>query len=217
MPTVQIVEARHIAPYSGAFWERAYFKLSYIDGNPLLEPIYDTPLHDYSAKKTMEVPLWFTWGEIANVKQSTGLRWATWEDVTNSGWYDDVAIHTLTDVVTQADRDNWNGDPYNLYPTFWRFFESQGLDFEWTCDCKHHYGDNPTTEEPVYMSGYKGNGGIGIEVYGWFCDECPHPDDLCWRCEEVMDDGECVNPDCQENPNYVDSDAVDDNEYAIDV
>jgi len=187
----------------------------------ILEPIYAHPLRDYSVKETLRFPSWEDdWGMMTQAKKETGWRWATWQDLEDApddyGYpYSHVRIYELHGerdgyICTQEMRDAWQCEPTNLLPKLWEFFSYHNYDFQWRCDSDHHDGDDSLTcAQPLYISGYTGNGGVGIEVSGWICEDCPDPESLCWNCDHEMEDGKCVNAACSESADYVDPDEYD--------
>jgi len=73
--------------------------------------------------------------------------------------------------------------PYGYFPEFWDFANEHGLEFPWACD---ECGESQD-ESPMYLSGYRGNGGVGIESLGWICAECEYLQDQWYREREGQD------------------------------
>lgn len=83
--------------------------------------------------------------------------------------------------IYDVNKHLWKEVPDNNIPTFWHFFNDRGEQFVWNCDrC------GLTTNRPDEMSGYKGNGGIGITSLGWYCEECLSSLS-CAHCGEIND------------------------------
>jgi hypothetical protein len=59
--------------------------------------------------------------------------------------------------------------PHNYVPQFYDVAESLNLPFTWWC---YQCGEAITEYPPRGMAGYRGNGGVGIEVSGWLCPKC---------------------------------------------
>ena len=83
--------------------------------------------------------------------------------------------------VYDVDDDLWKDIPDGFIPAFWEFLDELDIPFTWNCD-----GCGLTTNKPEGMSSYTGNGGIGIEVTGWYCDEC-HASIQCSSCGVLND------------------------------
>ena len=181
--TYKIMEVKHHAPYDGCFWEYNYFLIEHDEHSP--EVLYKyTPIYNSGATKhrlmllSSAVELYGA-ALIGDDNAKAPKQW----------FYSDPRIHELDDSL-------WDKLPTNLIPTFHTFFngglygetehnEETGFTFKWNCETC-----GMTANYPLYMSGYTGNGGIGINVSGWICENCPDLDDTtvwCPTCGEQWD------------------------------
>lgn len=80
-------------------------------------------------------------------------------ELAESAWCDDLEITQWEEKYPFV--EHW-------IPSFYRFAEDHNLPFTWECA---YCGE--TKEPPLDHGGdYGGNGGIGIVVYSWLCEEC---------------------------------------------
>ncbi len=95
------------------------------------------------------------------------------DDLKNAGYVSDITV------------DNWQEEYQyheNYTPAFFEFAEEHELSFKWECQ-----GCGLTHERPLDHGGnYGGNGGIGITVYGWYCEDC-YSRLTCSYCGELND------------------------------
>jgi hypothetical protein len=93
--------------------------------------------------------------------------------------------------LTIEEWNEWMEISLNDVSAFWAFAQEHELPFLWNCE---HCG--PTHNAPGETGGYRGNGGVGIEVLSLYCDECTcsltcsycgylnDPDDPWWWTDE---------------------------------
>lgn len=165
----KILEVKHHAPYDGAFWEWNYFWAE-MRGSKIksMRPIYAKNQPD-------PIPVIMN-GELVDVlrsRGSSGSHHVMTVEIANGlldgsyhGWvFDEAELHSI-------DKSLHKHVPNNHIPAFWRAMDDMGKKFTWKCETC-----GETTAEPLYIAGYRGNGGVGIEICGWVCENCPDPEE----------------------------------------
>jgi len=178
--TYLVLETQHSAPYDGCFWEYNYHLLTVeTDTVQDMDVIYNS-----GANKHRKMTL-----ESAQELYEAACRGDDGYESSTQWFHSDPRIFKLDD-------DLHNHIPTTLIPTIAAYFNGSymndvschtydGYTFKWACDVC-----GLTDAEPYYQNGYHGNGGIGIEVDGWICENCPDPDDTtvwCPTCGEQWD------------------------------
>lgn len=153
-----ILEWKTRSPFPGCFWRWSYAYVS----EGLVAPVVTTE-QDIVICNTTVAAIISVLGEPAGCK------------------FDTFSVYDV-------DEDLWKDIPDGFIPDFWKFFHWERGDrpvihhtFSWNCD-----GCGLTTNEPKGMSGCTGNGGVGIEPSGWYCDEC-HGSIQCSSCGVLND------------------------------
>jgi len=166
----RVLEAKHHAPYAGAFWEWNYWLISFENDQPFtITPIY------VSGKDRLEFTRLKEMWQAHLAQKDEGYVYPL----------DHASFYDLDDDLEKQ-------IPTNLVPDFWKFFNEPGHSpifrqfiFRWTCE----HSESLTSNPPHVMSGYRGNGGVGIEVDGWVCDDCMHAyayaQSIEWCAEEL--------------------------------
>lgn len=148
---MRVLEFKHVGPRDGCFWRWEYLGCD-ADG---VYPIVFTPRHlspyeivDLASGTELPDPA-SPVGSMLCARLFKDFTWLEW----GQELFDEI--------------------PYGYFPEFWAFAQEAGLEFIWECsECRE-----PQTDEPIYPSDYRGNGGAGIEVLGWLCADCAYEED----------------------------------------
>lgn len=141
---IKILEFKHIAPFGGCFHRFEYIGLEWTSGlpKPAVHPIVFTDVH----------------GSAAEVNQyHLGMNASDW----NATFFKDFVLYDWDEKL-------WKEIPHGYVPAFAQWAQEMDLPFIWWCD---ECGE-PQEGMPLEMSGWRGNGGVGIEVDGWLCEQC---------------------------------------------
>jgi len=175
----KVLEFKHHAPYDGCHWQWEYVLVGTTHNNhgtfvhqvwniAHYEPRYGPKMDQVMVQK------------VVNDPEDSSIPWN----------YDTFLLFPLDDNL-------WDEVPTNYIPTFVKFFNGSWVDgtepvvkdldysFKWKCG----YGGELTDDYPFLDTGYRGNGGVGVEYDGWVCDE--HEGEYCWEqstmwTEEVL-------------------------------
>jgi hypothetical protein len=142
---MKVLEFKHHAPFDGCFWRWEYI-----------------PFDDKGAYNVSADLKWPYRQSIAEVLEH-GLKELDLPvgDYEWSWQYDTFSIY-------EWDRKLYKCLPGNWFPVFAEFAENHGLEFWWHCEnC-----GKETCEYPYQYAGYHGNGGVGVEIDGWLCEDC---------------------------------------------
>ena len=154
----QVLEFKHHSPFDGCYWRYEYILLEYFPSDP---------------KPTL-YPLVFTENYLSEVDVVDLLVYEDYESPEESFYNEYMEKMQLRKYDTPTVYD-WGPElfkeiPYNYFPEFARVNEEFKVDPPFTWQCDECGGES--SEAPMFKSGYRGNGGIGIEVTGWLCASC---------------------------------------------
>lgn len=176
----KVLEVKHWSPYDGAFWEWNVYLVDVTHNNrgefirklwPIYNPGQSEGRHSFDINRAQFV--------IENKNDKSGA-------------FEFTELMPLDDKL-------WDKLPTNLIPTTFEFFNGiwwngskpvvqTGYTFRYKCS---HCG-KLTSSPPTTDTGYKGNGGTGVEFYGWVSED--HLDDyeyemaIYWTEEEIRHD-----------------------------
>src|SRR3990167_2118639 len=146
----KVLEVRHHSPYDGCFEEWNYFLLEVTHNNRGEYVRSMTPIYSVTEKGKLPYHT-FT-------LESARRFYDVWKaEKDDDGFpYDSPTVYEIDDKLDSH-------LPGKMTPVFWRKVPG----FVWRCEeC------GLTKNQPVQMTDYRGNGGIGVEVDGWVCKEC---------------------------------------------
>lgn len=158
MSDYAILEAKHYAPYDGCFWQYNYWLLTREkeDAETFneIQAIFTSEIDSGGWKKETREKAMSPKALIAEAeawlagKENREIDW----------WLGSFAVYDVNDTL-----DN------HIPETYWPRFVQEVPGFIWHCSkCEKPQSSTPDKKG---MS-YKGNGGVGIEVTDWLCEDC---------------------------------------------